>query len=238
MTEPARPAGITAYLRHLAADTGLTPTATHLDGNRWRVVLDSDRVRCTVDLKTYTRGRLQQVTSTLTVDGRPEPLAASYPDLLALFANPDDPDVAKVEPPLTRVDPTTAPPPVRKAYAQVAARLKTMAGVTILVLNGGRRWSVQVQHDRFTLGINYRTFYMLRTRPADPLRTEPDRANKVTLIVDDEDVSEDVNGQLDRALHRIAATVTAEARPAVSGPAPSAVTSTGVQVRNTHVIRN
>lgn len=209
---------------------------------RWRVTVKNDRVRLWVEYVTHSRGRLLLKNSQLFVDDVRIPNEDSYTAVIRRFLNPPDGvgPVAGLDEPadedMTAVDLADAPDALKQVHRKVAP-LATQ-GFQISVWRGGRYWHLRLENARAQLRVVFVEYLMNHMRPLREVRYGMVRKNPVRVFVDGEDVTSKVNGRIERALAMMTSHTAAPAGPPVAGPAGAAVQTTGVQVRNTVVMRN
>jgi hypothetical protein len=228
--------------------TGHTAEVTRLDDRRWRLTLASDRVHMTYDFKISGSGARTRCIpagrSTLTVDGQRQPLAESFDHFVRIFRNPDSAG-ARLEPPPMSVPIEPAPEgkiptEIRSYHRIVTERLggqlsETLGEIEVQVGTvGPDHWAIGVQFPRGTLRMNFRACH----RDGHGNHVEIDRSRPIQLLLDGRDLTEALDGSLDRAfalMSRPAGEPT-PGGPAIAGPA-SAARSNSVEVRRATVIR-
>lgn len=203
----------------------------HVKENRWRVTATSRRVLMWIECSAHSRGRLQWQRSQLHIDGRQES-RVSYPELVDLFADPDGRDKPKPEPVETGI---REAPEIIQASGRALANSPLGKKHGVLVYQAGRRWTLLLDSGRVQLGMHFTTGLIEPDRPLQDPQTTLDQ-DPVTLVVDGEDMSAQINGRLDKALALAASHASAPSDPSINGPAPAAV-NTSVQVRRQAVIR-
>ena len=236
------PSSITKLADGFRADMpGTTVTTENLSATRWRVTVTSDRVRMYLDAETKSRGRLLNKGSRLYIDGQQAPTADYYAQLIRLFADPDNgrpvPENATEPEPFVDVPLDTGPAPVRAAAAKLAGH--TSKGFALVLRRSGRWWHLCLENDRAQLRMVFARQLMDLSHPLRERKVM--LANDkwaLRLVIDGVDRSDQVNGQVQKALAMMTAHAGAPARPPVAGSAPVAGTATSVQVRNTVVMRN
>jgi hypothetical protein len=232
---PPPPGAITALAGHLAADCGTPPVVEHTGGRRWRVTVDTGRVRMWVTYQVLSRGRLDWVASQLFMDGVRVERADSYEEFLRIVRDPDGRDGQPPEV-FVEVDPADAPAPVYAAYRTFSRALPGLpAGTRVGVRRAGRRWQVVVENDRMCVRCGFVAGLMNPQRPQRPASVRK-AARPVELVLDGVDVTEQINGRLDRALAMLRAHPGAP-RPPVIGHERPAAADTGVRVRQQVVLR-
>lgn len=206
----------------LSSALGCPAQVTHLHtAGRWRITLTNTRAEVTFAYQLRQRGRINQTSSTLTVDGRPHPLAQGLEHLAAIFADPDQtaqdtPRSGGAPGPMPPSEHDAAPEQVLRLYRRIAD--KAGPGVTVSVARVDGAWTVGLDTDRIVFRLQMRT-YLGRNKP-DYTR------GPIVLWMDGEDKSEEVDGQLDAALRMMTATFPdaggAGPRPVGrSGPSPA-----------------
>lgn len=235
MTVPM-PRAISALVDNFARDIpGSTVTAGHCDGIRWRVTAATDRVLVWAEYEARSRGRLQLKASQLFIDGEQVERAGSYAQLLRIFADPDAGREAAPEdpnPPVVELE--GAPEEVRKAYALVAA--KGGAGLQALLRHAGRYWYVCLENEHIQLRMVLVEQVMNHQRPLLQPQVVSARSQPIRLIIDGRDLTDQIQGRLDKALGLVGAHPSAPGRPAVAAESAAAV-NTSVQVRKQSVMR-
>lgn len=233
-----RPAAVTAVAEGFGRDM---PTATvqveHRTGIRWRITVSTDRVRMWVDYETRSRGRLLMKASQLFIDGEQAPRADSYSQLVSMMSDAGRQETTSAEEiseVAVEADICDAPEEVRRVYRKWAAM--SLPDLRLVSRRQGRRWSVCLENERIQLTANFEDCLMNPQRPMRDPATRLSHKEPVTLIIDGADLTDKVQGRLDRALAMMAAHQSAPRDPAVAGESAAAV-NTGVQVRRQSVIR-
>lgn len=237
------PAAIDKVAAEFRSDiSGADVTTEHVTGIRWRVTVTSARVRMWVEYETRSRGRLQSKNSQLHIDGQQVQRAASYPELTRIFADPDNGRAAPPGPPtdadeMVAVTVDEAPQPVRAMHAKVVAAAPK--GFDLVVRHAGRHWYVCLENPTAQMRVVFVERLMVHTRPLREREvTLANKRQSIQLVINGEDLSAQVAGMLDKALGMMVGHAGTPAPAAVSRESGVAVRPTGVQVRNTAVIRN
>lgn len=119
------PGWIAKHAKELGDAVGIEAVVKYLGRNRWRISLDNERTHMHVDYRVQGR-RFEWDGSTLTIDGKPAPLADS-PEELALRFNEPDTSISELHadvviPPAANIE--DAPPIVAHTLRKNAAILK------------------------------------------------------------------------------------------------------------------
>lgn len=225
------PSGVREFATRLAEDTGTTPAVTWEGGHRWRVQVDNGRVRMWVTYEALSRGRLKWLRSELFVNGEPVDRASGYADFLRIFHDGGELTHETVEESVS-----AAPDFLRRAAAKLTPRLAS--GTTLRILRTGPRWQLVVRSSRGCLRVTLERPLMDPRRPARMGEFKLRAERPVELELDGDDLTDEIQGRLDLAMARMVAHSHAAPPPQVSGTSAPQVKATGVQVRNTTVIRN
>ncbi len=221
---------------------GVRPEVQLTIDGRWLVKTANDRVVAVNEFKLSPGGRtLGGGHNTLHIDGERYKVAESVEHFAMVF-HADDPaaelqkrtPTPKPVPVTEEIEPAdlhTAPPPVRKAHNQMVKDLP--ADVQVTVGMGNRFfWSVTVQFpdNRARLRLNF--WHSTK-------KTKPSANHPIQLLVGENDMTDQVNGDIQRAIGLLGGAITTKAveKLAISGPAgPTRMNA--VEVRRRTVIRN
>jgi hypothetical protein len=202
---------------------------------RWRLSLNNARVRLTMEFKLTGGSRCVRGGSTLSIDGVQVERAEDFEHFVRIFADPDAEygnrqitppgwDAAVEEKPADDV-----PKLVRDTVKMLTRKLSDTAAFTVGTA-GTKFWVVEI---RMNLAVLRVSFHMWADGTCclveDPL---------FLLMVDGIDVTEQVNGQLDKALammNRPAHDAAPEKR-GITGAAGT-TRDVGVETRRTTVLR-
>jgi hypothetical protein len=238
---------VRAFGDQLAADAGHPVTYEKIAAAEWRIIIENDRVRMTVDYRRTGKSKILHAGSTLAIDGQRVKLASSYEDFIRIF---NDPAAYGTPMPTAEVDPTNPDDIGNEVPAdQMPAKLRQLVdtattkmpdNVTVRIGRAGRRWTIAMTNDQVTLRMNLTGGQLDTGRPHRrvPINMASDRP--IELWVNGTDLTDQVAGRLDIALGLINGT------PHAAAPAPAPIraersvpgTATGVAVRNVTVIRN
>lgn len=223
-TKPRIVAGMAAKLHR---DTGHKPEVVMLPGKLWRLTLENDQVRLTINYRSRKPGgSTRWAGSTLTVDGESRPLAENYDHFVEIFRNPGmKGELAPIPP---GGDITEAPAVVRAFYErnQRAGIYELRAGCD------GDRWVIGLDHPRGGFRFTFRRGLdgKWRVDPAAPMQ----------VIVDGADRTAETAGDLEKAFALLGGHLGEDGAPA-GGPVAAAQASSranSVEVRRATVIRN
>lgn len=220
-------------------ELGFDPVVTGTPGGAWEVAIEGEHVRATAGY-VFRSGRTKQVPGTMTIDGKPAPLAEDYADLRRIWdehegtaAPPADPEPAVL---MAISDPGSQPVPyaVRAAADDVRAGIER-AGTEIEVSVGisGRHWVVGID---LSGGDGLRLIFTRYGRV-----WSPDDDQRLQVVVDGQDKTAEAEGDIGKALGLL--TSSAPPRPADPPPGSSAVRQQaghrdlGVETRRRVVIR-
>jgi hypothetical protein len=232
------PAAITAFAGHLREDTGVEPTIEHLDNRRWKVTVQNDRVRMWVAYDVLSRGRLKWQGSQLFIDGEQVATANGYGHFLDTFRDPDERKPAPA-PETEEVDPATAPPAVLGMYRKIhnALAKKGVDGLKLTVRHGGYLWLLVIERPGCVIRMRFVKTYFDPKHPQRPCEVVKSNSRRsLEVEIGGVDLTDQVNGRIDKAMAMMTAHEGAATPPPVSGPAPAAV-NTSVNVRKQSVMR-
>lgn len=196
----------------------------------WRITMSNDRVVMTLDHKMTPGGRWVWANSTLSIDGVRGPLSSGFEHFVRIWKNPEE-----------LVNKSPVPPPAASTPIQVVP-LDSMPEYIVLAINQvvGKNgltdpevgyvddifWAIEFTFPRASLRVHWS-----KTNSSG-------RPDSVSVIIDGEDKSDLVEGNMEKALAMISqiphpgaagtASITGEAKQQ---------RDRGVEVRSTHVIR-
>ncbi len=232
-TDVYAPRFVHEYAARVLDITGETPVVERVGTSRWRLTVSNDRVRGTLDFKMSSGGRCVWAASTLFVDGERQEVAEDLDHFARLYRDPDrelhnrQPDPIPLSEPIAVREVSDAPRKVRASYRLLTARAD---GATVQVGTGGPRyWTVQLETGAAVLRLNY-------LLDEDGLCGSKPR---IQLVVDGEDLSQQIEGSLDRALALMQRPdgVPGQTPLPIGGTADAARTNS-VEVRQSTVMRN
>lgn len=225
------PAGVANEAKHVEVLLGIKPIFESLGNAVWRVTFQNDRAKVTADWRDHRRGGIEQLDTSLIVDGkvRRRP-ARDFEQLAALFTD----TTATLQ--ALKVD-VVVPPPgdikqapaiARHMHGQLAVLLKRLSTVTLQVSQPDKStWVVGVYSDDGMLELRYqkgkRGWGFVAPR----------------LVLDSEDCSDEVR-DVEEAIQLFLGArnpTPADNHRAVK-PQGAQTTPTSVLVRNTAVMRN
>lgn len=225
---PGLPPGLPRELLHQVRNlvrAGITPHVDEIGPRRWRLWARNDRVYADADYRAASRGRIVHLRGALLVDGQRRPLTHTAEELTRLMREPGERPAPPVElePLLPDADVAAAPGHVQHMHARLA---RALGGDAVRLGNRGPQWIVAVSTPRAELRMS---FLRGKGRHLDMY---------LRVIIDGEDVSQQVNGDLTRALAMMTVSPTGPAVEAAEG-SPAAGTGFGsVGVRRHSVMRN
>lgn len=221
----------------LGKATGHPPVIEQVRPDRWRVTMANDRVTMTIDYKP-TNGRPPRwvwASSELYIDGvRQDELTNGFEHFVRVFKDPDEfknphPTPVPLDTPLDEVSSLDdLPSMVRKSYLVLADKLGDDA---VTVGRSRSYWVLQVVTGDATMRVN-----LIDTSGHG--EWELDHQHPIQLVIGGRDFSDEVEGNIERAMGLIMkpAHQAAPGNPPVAGPAPAA-RSNAVETRRQTVIR-
>lgn len=213
----------------LVRDTGVEPTVDW-DKEKITLIHQNARVKLVNVYKHNRRGWLWG-TSDLFIDGNPSIKAHDYPHYVRVFADPAELAHPHDEPePLSSPvlpQPYDPPPLLRKIAFDLNEKLQSLEYTLTLGKANPNYWSIDVLFADGQLRLNF------NRRGNDFARVHP-----VQLILQDHDVSDQLDGRLDKALAMIAGVARPDnpTNPNIAHPQPSP-RSNAVEVRKQSVMR-
>jgi hypothetical protein len=201
LTPPLLPRYVARIYRQLQEATGDTP-ATERIGTTWRLTMDNDRVRMTVDYARNGRGYWRWSTSTLTVDGQACPLARDFDHFVKIYlgtdgaaaSEPDGPVAPHPLPP--EADISDAPTIVAISYDRMSKALGDRA-LTLHTDRDGRRWIIALASPDNSRYMRC-TYVRYGSKGWFP-------EQRVVLVIDGVDRSDEIAGNISKAMALMAA---------------------------------
>lgn len=224
------PPGVLRQAEERQRAIGLEPIVEQVKANRWRVTFRNERVAVTFDYKTSPR--VEQVDSTLTVDGQPRRLAKNLEHLTQFFKDTTA-TLAALHVPIEIPEATdldSAPPPVKHTYGTLVMHAQKRGSIVRASQHGVNEWHVGIY-------LETRLVEVIYTRQngkwANP------RGQRLRLVIDNEDISHEIR-TLKEALRHLFGDLDdhPEGKQAIGRKRGVQGKATSVQVRNTTVIRN
>jgi hypothetical protein len=235
MAEPKEVRRRVADLREL----GFDPVVTGTPGGAWEVAIEGEHVRATAGY-VFRSGRTKQVPGTMTIDGKPAPLAEDYADLRRIWDEHEGTAAPAADPEpavLTEIaDPGDRPVPYAVQSTAENVRLGVeRAGADLQVRTGtsGSHWVIGID---LPGGDGLRLVFTRYGRV-----WEMDDDQRVQVIAAGQDRSAEAEGDVSKALALL--TSSAPPKPVDPPPGSSAVRQQasrrdlGVETRRRVVIR-
>lgn len=212
--------------------TGCVPKVDPTDdAQKWMITVSSPRVVMTYIAHVASDDDIHSDGSTLTIDGKPVPLARGIEELGAIFANPDIERVSVIDPMPPTGDPRTAPAAVQHRYG-ILRRYLESHGAQVRLGKSENKWIVGVDFPHDTA---FRLYFAKRRR-----RWQPDFRRPMQLVIAGEDYTDEVDGDMQEAIRLLlngSSSSVPSAPPSIGSPGGGAHTSKSVEVRTTTVIR-
>lgn len=140
------PRGVQSYVDDLR-EVGLEPDVEQLP-DRWRISVTSDHAEMRLELRRSPAGSWKWAGSSLTVDGRPQPIVKGAADLARIFREANgEAELATAEPMPTAAPRGIVPPIVQQQYYVLARRISDDQ-TPVLLRRIGKEWVVGFDTDR------------------------------------------------------------------------------------------